>query len=63
MFVTFLFTDIEGSTELLRRLRGNYAAVVARQEELVREACERNGGLVVDTQGVRSSRLSRQAEG
>ena len=29
--VTFVFTDIEGSTRLLERLRGRYAEVLAEQ--------------------------------
>jgi YVTN family beta-propeller protein len=51
VLVTFLFSDVEGSTELLRRLGGEYPAVLSRYESLVREACERHGGHVVDTQG------------
>ncbi len=50
--VTFLFTDIEGSTALLKRLgRERYGDVLARQKELVRGAFSANGGEEVDNQG------------
>jgi len=50
--VTFVFTDIEGSTSLLKQLgRERYGAVLARQQALVREAVAANGGHEVDTQG------------
>ena len=49
--VTFLFTDIEGSTRLLEQLRGDYATVLAEQRELLREAFARWNGFEVDTQG------------
>ena len=51
MLATFLFSDIEGSTELLRRLGPEYTGIVSRYEALVRDACECHGGSVVDTQG------------
>jgi predicted ATPase/class 3 adenylate cyclase len=50
--VTFLFTDVEGSTRLLRELGAEeYAAVLAAHREAVREACVAQGGAEVDTQG------------
>ncbi len=49
--VTFLFTDIEGSTALLRRLRDGYSDVLADHQRLLREAFERAGGNEIDTQG------------
>jgi predicted ATPase/class 3 adenylate cyclase len=49
--VTLLFTDIEGSTQLLRRLGDAYADVQATHRRLLREAFERHGGREVDTQG------------
>ena len=49
--VTFLFTDIEGSTRLLRRLGGRYAEVLNRHDRLVRAACADHGGREVNTQG------------
>ena len=50
--VTFLFTDVEGSTRLLHELgaRG-YAEALAEHRRLIREACDREGGVEVDTQG------------
>src|SRR3954447_10437860 len=49
--VTFLFTDIEGSTRLLRRLGERYATGVSRHASLVRGACGEHGGREVDAQG------------
>ena len=49
--VTFLFTDIEGSTALLRRLRNEYGGALSLHRKLIREAVERRGGVEVDTQG------------
>jgi class 3 adenylate cyclase len=49
--VTFLFTDIEGSTRLLRRLGERYVEVLGRHDRLVRAACAGHGGREVNTQG------------
>ena len=50
--VTFLFTDIEGSTALLEELGASkYADALAEHRRLVREASQRHGGVEVDTQG------------
>ena len=49
--VTFLFTDLEGSTELVRRLGDEYGGVLAMHQRLVRGAVERHDGVEVDTQG------------
>jgi peptide/nickel transport system substrate-binding protein len=49
--VTFLFTDIEGSTRLLKQLRDGYAQVLAEHQELLQVAFAAHGGHVVDTQG------------
>jgi serine/threonine-protein kinase len=49
--VTFLFTDIEGSTRLLRHLRDRYPELVAEQQRVLRDAFTRHGGTEVDTQG------------
>jgi predicted ATPase/class 3 adenylate cyclase len=49
--VTFLFTDIEGSTRLLDELGDGYADVLAEHRRALRDAFERNGGVEVDTQG------------
>src|SRR6266487_6207763 len=49
--VTLLFTDIEGSTRLLRELRDGYAEVIADHQRLLRRAFALHGGREVDTQG------------
>ena len=50
--VTFLFSDIEGSTALLRRLgRDGYEHVLAQHDEILRAAIAAHDGRVVDTQG------------
>ena len=49
--VTFLFTDVEGSTRLVRQLRDRYPAVLEDHRRLVRDAFSRHGGEEVDTQG------------
>lgn len=49
--VTFLFTDIEGSTQLLKRLRGRYGEVLVEQRRILRVAVHEHGGEEVDTQG------------
>ncbi|MGB2897612.1 MAG: adenylate/guanylate cyclase domain-containing protein, partial [Anaerolineales bacterium] len=49
--VTFLFTDIEGSTELLKRLGDRYADMLEEQRLIVRECIGRWQGQEVDTQG------------
>ncbi|MBA2725964.1 MAG: tetratricopeptide repeat protein [Actinobacteria bacterium] len=50
--VTFLFTDIEGSTKLLHELGPEgYAAVQSDHHLHLREAFTRHGGVEVDTQG------------
>jgi DNA-binding NarL/FixJ family response regulator/class 3 adenylate cyclase len=49
--VTFLFTDIESSTVLLRRLRDAYGDVLATHGRLLRQAFEDAGGQEIDTQG------------
>ena len=50
--VTFLFTDVEGSTRLLHSLGAEaYADALAEHRRLIREACAAEGGVEVDTQG------------
>ncbi|MEK6274503.1 MAG: tetratricopeptide repeat protein [Actinomycetota bacterium] len=49
--VTFLFTDIEGSTSLLNNLGDEYAAVLAEHRRILRSAFTKRGGVEVDTQG------------
>jgi predicted ATPase len=50
--VTFLFTDIEGSTRLLHELGpARYADALAEHRRIVRDAAAANEGVEVDTQG------------
>jgi predicted ATPase/class 3 adenylate cyclase len=49
--VTFLFTDIEGSTRLLRELGDRYADALAEHRRALRDAFARHNGVEVDTQG------------
>src|SRR6266508_2212378 len=50
--VTFLFTDIEGSTKLLNQLGPQaYAEALREHRRALREAFARHGGVEVDTQG------------
>src|SRR6516165_8695769 len=49
--VTFLFTDIEGSTKLLQRLGEHYAQTLWESQRLLRQAWAEHGGVEVDTQG------------
>ena len=49
--VTFLFTDIEGSTRLLEQHSDRYADLLEEHRRVLRGAFERHGGVEVDTQG------------
>jgi len=49
--VTLLFSDIEGSTALLKRLGDGWPGVLERQRALLREAIDAGNGVVVDCQG------------
>ena len=49
--VTFLFTDIEGSTRLLYDLGDRYADVLAEHRRTLRDAFRRYCGVEVDTEG------------
>lgn len=49
--VTFLFTDIEGSTRLLQELGDAYASLLADHDQLLREIFERNNGNIRGTEG------------
>jgi predicted ATPase/class 3 adenylate cyclase len=49
--VTFLFSDIEGSTRLLARLRAGYAGVLAEHRRLLRGAFREHDGREVHTEG------------
>jgi class 3 adenylate cyclase len=49
--VTFVFTDIEGSTKLLQELRDEYATVVGDHSRILRSAFAEHSGSEIDTQG------------
>src|SRR5437867_4664071 len=49
--VTLLFTDIEGSTELLQRVGDRYADLLTDHRRLLRSAFEAHGGYEIDTAG------------
>ncbi len=49
--VTFLFTDVEGSTRLLQEHGSGYADLLAEHRAALRDAFARHGGVEVDTQG------------
>ena len=49
--VTFLFTDIEGSTRLLQELRDRYVDLLSEHRTLVRSVIAEAGGQEVDSQG------------
>jgi predicted ATPase/class 3 adenylate cyclase len=49
--VTFLFTDIEGSTRLLQELVDRYAVVRDEHAAIVRRAAAAEGGVEVNTKG------------
>jgi predicted ATPase/class 3 adenylate cyclase len=49
--VTFLFTDIEGSTELLKQLRDQYVKMLEDHHLILRDTFAKWNGHEVDTQG------------
>lgn len=49
--ITFLFSDIEGSTKLLERLGDEYAVLLSDQRDVLRAVAEKHNGYEVDTQG------------
>ncbi len=50
--VTFLFTDVEGSTKLLRELGASaYAEALAEHRRVIRGACAAHQGVEGETQG------------
>jgi predicted ATPase/class 3 adenylate cyclase len=49
--VTFLFTDIEGSTRLLQQLGDRYPEVLAEQMDILRKAVRNNGGVAFGSEG------------
>lgn len=49
--VTFVFTDIEGSTRLFRQLGDGYADLLGRHRRILREAWDAHEGYEVGTEG------------
>jgi predicted ATPase/class 3 adenylate cyclase len=49
--VTFLFTDIEGSTKLVQRLGAEFRGVVEEHHRILREAIRGAGGIDLRTEG------------
>ncbi len=49
--VTFVFSDIEGSTGLLKRLGDRYGELIAEHRRIVRDALGAHDGVEIDTQG------------
>ena len=49
--VTFVFTDIEDSTELLKRLGDDYRVVLTAHRRIVRDTFTTRDGIEIDTQG------------
>ncbi len=49
--VTFLFSDIEGSTGLLKRLGERYAELIADHRRIIRDTFSEHGGIEIDRQG------------
>lgn len=59
--VTLVFSDIEGSTRLLRELRERYGEAVKEHRRLLRDAYEAHGGLIVDTESDATLAVFRRA--
>jgi class 3 adenylate cyclase len=53
---TFLFTDIQGSTKLLRHLGDRYADVLSEHQRLLRQSWAKHGGVEVDTAAAAATR-------
>ena len=49
--VTFVFTDVEDSTELLKRLGDGYAELLSAHRRIVRDTFTASDGIEMDTQG------------
>ncbi|MCB0669052.1 MAG: tetratricopeptide repeat protein [Saprospiraceae bacterium] len=49
--ITFIFTDIQGSTQLARSLDQDYPQVLATYREVIRKVVARNFGLIIDSAG------------
>jgi class 3 adenylate cyclase len=49
--VTFVFSDIEGSTGLLKRLGERYSGLIGDHRRIVRDTFGRHDGIEIDSQG------------
>ncbi len=49
--VTLVFTDVEGSTRLLRSLGGQFAELLTAHNEIIRASVARYGGAVIRSEG------------
>lgn len=49
--VTFVFSDVEGSTELLKRLGDRYGELLSEHRRIVREVFGAHAGVEIDAQG------------
>ncbi len=49
--VTLMFTDVEGSTTLVKALGGEYESVLGTHRQVLRDAFMANDGIEIDTQG------------
>jgi class 3 adenylate cyclase len=49
--VTFLFTDIEGSTRLLQQLGEDYGRLVSQHRQVIRDAAMKSGASEIDAHG------------
>ena len=57
--VTLVFSDVEDSTHLVRRLGDDWAGVLSRQREICRSAWAAHRGHEMGTEGTASSWCSR----
>jgi len=60
--VTFLFSDVEGSTQLVRTAGGAYAEVIADVRRLLRAEISAHGGAEVDATGDEISAVFQEVQ-
>ena len=60
--VTFLFADVEGSTQLVRTAGGAYAGLIADVRRLLRSEIAANGGAEVDATGDEISAVFQEVQ-
>ena len=49
--VTFLFSDVEGSTRLVQNLGDRFTEILETQQRLLRQAFSAHGGIELGTEG------------